>query len=140
MPTRVPSRVKKLRGTYRADRSSRNEPTPAASRVPPPPTGESAAFKRNWRELARQVDALSVFTETDYTAFRLLVRAVTLIDDLPPLAPPSAVARLVQNASGMLSRFGLDPASRGRVESVKPATGALDPDDEFAEPGLRVVK
>jgi hypothetical protein len=141
MPTRLPSNVKKLKGTFRADRSSRREPTPAASRVPAPPRGSSAAFRRNWRDLSAQVDSLGVFAESDLSAFRLLVTALTLVDEMPTNAPASAVSRILQSAMGLLSRFGLTPADRGRVENLRQNGGAgADPDSEFDQRGLHAVK
>lgn len=84
-------------------------------KVPEPPDDLDVGEQKLWRTLALQVEALGVYTSSDYTAFRLLVRMTALADAGPGEMAPSAYARIAQTAVGMLARFGLDPASRGRV-------------------------
>ncbi len=136
---RLPARVKELRGTLHPEREPKNPARSAGSRVPAPPRGMSEGMRRVWLELAQQVDALGVYTASDFTSFRLMVRSVCEADNIPDDAPHSARVRYIAAASAALQKFGLDPASRSRVESMKPAEGAADPDDEFAQ-GLRVVR
>jgi len=137
---RLPARVKELRGTLHPEREPKNPARPAGSRVPAPPRGLSAGMRQVWLELAREVDDLGVFTASDYTSFRLMVRSVFEADHIADDVPHSARVRYLAAASAALQRFGLDPASRSRVESQRPATRTENPDDEFAESGLRVVR
>ncbi|MGC3997492.1 MAG: hypothetical protein QM767_08350 [Anaeromyxobacter sp.] len=138
---RLPRRVKELRGTLHPEREPKNPATLPGCRVPAPPRGMSAAMRRVWRELAAQVDAIGCYGPSDYTSFRLLVHAVHTVDSLGDDVADSPRFRFMAAASAMLQRFGLDPASRSRVErSVPGSTAAVDPDDEFAQPGLRIVK
>lgn len=113
---RIPKSVKAARGTLKKAReTSPNAPDLPPGKVPAPPDDLGARERRVWRELAEQVELLGVYTASDYTAFKLLVRLTSIADEGPGDLAPSAYARIAQTAVGMLGRFGLDPASRGRV-------------------------
>lgn len=113
---RLPKSLKAQRGTLKKSReASPDAPDLPVGQVPAPPDDLGAREKRVWEELAAQVEALGVYTVSDYTAFKLLVRLTALADEGPGELAPSAYARIAQTAVGMLGRFGLDPASRGRV-------------------------
>jgi hypothetical protein len=133
---RIPASVKKARGTFKAARDAKRPPEPPASTIPAPPKSCSPTERRAWHELAAQVEASHVYSVSDYTSFRVLVRSVALLDDMPPDAAPTAAARMVQSVSTMLARFGLDPASRGKVERLVEKAP-----DELAEfgPELRAI-
>lgn len=128
---RLPRAIKAKRGTLKRSR----EASPAApdlppGRVPDPPDDLYPAERVLWRTLAEQVEAIGCYTASDYSAFRLLVRMVALVDAGPGEMAPSAYARIAQTAVGMLGRFGLDPASRGRVPRPEAEKSAAD--DEAA--------
>ena len=113
---RIPKGVKEKRGTLKKAReASPNAPDLPTGKVPDPPKGLDAGEQLVWRELAVQVEALGCYTASDYSAFKLLVRMYALTDAGPGDAAPSAYAKIAQTAVGLLARFGLDPASRGRV-------------------------
>lgn len=113
---RLPKSVKAARGTLKKAReTSPNAPDLPPGCVPDPPAELDAREAQVWRELKAQVELLGVYTGSDYTAFKLLVRLTALADSGPGDLAPSAYARIAQTAVGMLGRFGLDPASRGRV-------------------------
>jgi hypothetical protein len=86
-----------------------------------------------WRELARQVgpDGVGTYSPAFFSAFRLTVKTLALVDAAGPDMPPTALARLVQASSSMLGRLGLDPASVGKVS---PAPKKKEPSalDEFS--------
>jgi phage terminase small subunit len=104
---------------------------PGAS-VPSPPRNLDETQRRLWRELARAVEELGTFADSDLVAFRALVRAVGRAESLPLDAPPSAAARLEQVAASALAGFGLSPAARERLK-VRPLRPSPphDPLSEF---------
>jgi hypothetical protein len=91
-----------------------------------------------WAELAVQVEALGVYAPSDFTAFRLMVQVVTEARHPDPRDPATARVRLAQVAAGLLQRFGLDPASRGRVPSSRSEEAPADPTPLIGGP-LRVI-
>jgi hypothetical protein len=124
--------VKALRGTLRAHREPVNPVRPDPCAVPAPPADLTREQLRAWSELAPQVgpDGLRTYTASSFTAFRLLVKVIAMADNIPPDMPASAAVRLLQVASSLLGRFGLDPISAERVESA-PRDDADDPAAEF---------
>ena len=126
---RLPTAVKKARGTLQKCRTNKAEPKLDPSKVPPPPRGCGPVFRRKWRELARAVEALGVFTLADLPAFDLLVRMMTEVVTAPDDMPATARVRLMQATAGQLAAFGLSPASRGRVDRV--TAPAADPTLDF---------
>lgn len=84
----------------------------APTDVPPPPEGMSTEERETWLELAPQVSARGVYDPTLYTAFRMLVRAVSYALNLPADAPDTAEARAVQAAQAAMGRWGLSPKDR----------------------------
>lgn len=145
---RVPAAVKKLRGTQRKDRMKRGSKLVSPKLVPPPPRGLSKVEQRVWRELAPQVEHLGVFARSDFTAFRLLVETVAEMRS-PDFKKEKGTARvrMRQVASTLLQSFGLNPASRDRL-NVQPPARPLEPEDPEAPAappedtplfGLRVV-
>ena len=118
MPPRLSVATKLARGTYRRGREVPSTVTVAAGRPPPPPKAWSAREKEIWRQLAKAVgpSGTGVYSASFYWSFWLTVKTLILVDAAAPGDPPTATARLVQAASSMLSRLGLDPGSVGRVE------------------------
>lgn len=124
---RRPDSMKRLAGTCRPDRAAKPGPLGPCA-VPPPPKSCTATERRVWNELRPQVSELRVYTPACFTAMKLLVRSLALVEDGRDLAP-SGVARLVQSAAQQLAAFGLTPAAAGRV------AGAWTPEDDV-ERGL----
>ena len=89
-------------------------------RPPPPPASLDPAEKELWDELASMVEKAGTFQATDVLAFRLAVRAVHRSLMCPLDAPPSASARLAQDARVSLESFGLSPIGRQRVDAAPP--------------------
>lgn len=112
---RIPSSLKKARGTLRKNRERATGPEIDAATVPPPPRGLSRLQRAIWAELATQVEALGTYAPPFLTAFRLLVEAVAEARDFDPRDPPTARVRARQVASSLLAGFGLVPAARDRV-------------------------
>ena len=138
---RLPDSLKAARGTLRPCRTNPRAPKAEAGVPPRPPRHLPDAERAVWRELARQVgpEGVGTYSPAFFSAFRLTVRTLALVDAAGPDTPPTALSRLVQAASGMLGRLGLDPASVGRV-SRPPKTKAWSPMDEFSvdrNPGSR---
>ncbi len=105
---------KLLRGTYREDRD-RPGPAVKAAAVGPPPRKPTAREKAIWRALAPQVER--VFSESDRTAFELLVKLRAKLEDTR--LPAHAFSSLAKTVVGLLERFGCVPSARSRVEPVK---------------------
>lgn len=134
---RVPSAVKRLRGTWRADRANERAPRPVSIAVPAPPRELSAVERAVWKRLAREIPP-GVFTTADGTAFRALVRAVAMAENPPENMSESARINWSKHAQSMLGRFGLTPADREKVSAAASDAPDRDAEDEFT--GLRVVE
>lgn len=137
-PAPKPTWLKKISGTFRADRSAVNEPDPDLGEPPRPP-GLSPMARRAWKQCARQLAAMRVLTVADGAALELLAeayaewhaasrtirregatyRAITksgsVILPHPAVRQGADAWRRVQR---MLSEFGLTPAARSRVSAV----------------------
>lgn len=126
---RLPSKVKKLRGTLDKRSVHARAPLVSPKSVPKPPRGLTAVEVRVWKELAPQVEHLGVYAKSDMTAFRLLVQVVaqTRAKEFV-LEKGTARVRMLQVASSLLQSFGLSPASRDRV----PGQAVLPSGDESA--------
>jgi hypothetical protein len=72
-----------------------------------------------WRELAAQVEMLGVYSPAFYSSFALMVSTLTEAKYPDPREPATARVKLLTTASSLLQRFGLDPASVGRVSALK---------------------
>jgi hypothetical protein len=108
-----------LSGTFRRDRHATGDVPPALSPMapPPPPEGLSAAEREAWVELAAEVRAAQTYNASRLSAFRLAVKALALAYDPPPTAKPATVRGLLENASKLIGRFGLDAISTLQVEA-----------------------
>ena len=125
----LPAALHVARGSYRRDRHSGQAGLPA-DRVPRPPKGLSEAERAVWAELARQVNVLGTYSAATFTSFRLMVKVVAMVDTAAADMPATALVRLTQVASGLLGRFGLDPATAAKVPRLPQAS---DDDDELSE-------
>jgi len=108
-------------------------------RVPAPPRDLTPTERAVWRRLAVEL-APGIFTSSDVTSFRLLVRSVATAESPPAEMSDSARIHWARMAAAMLGRFGLDPASREKVSVAGEDAGEGDPTDEFTGGGLRVVR
>jgi len=145
-PPKVPTAIKRLRGTDRADRRAANEAQPARG-LPAAPDFLGAAAKKIWKRRGPGLAALGVLTEIDAHAFGRLCEAwaryekmLALIrqldaevNDLGEFAKyPSGVIqihaaaiardRAAEECYRLEQQFGLTPAARARinVESSAP--------------------
>jgi phage terminase small subunit len=71
-----------------------------------------------WNELKPQVDSLRIYTRSSETAFRSLVAAAAMTRHRADYSFREFLDAL-RITSSLLSRFGLDPASRSKVSVVE---------------------
>lgn len=129
---RKPSALKLIAGTDRADRRNGNEPEPLLLNDLEPPPHLSERSAAVWRELAPTLRRNQVLTEMDALALELLCDSVAdyrlaraergdslttysskgsqMLDQL--LVAQQACAK---RCEALMSKFGMDPASRSRV-------------------------
>ena len=139
MPAKVSNRLKDLRGTYRPDRQNVRAPIPKAG-LPPKPSHLTPDASQIWDEVTPQLEERRVVTHADQYALVLLCEAYAEYRQARAVLAQHGLTYETQNAGGatmMRSRpenaiaadswrrarmamaaFGLDPASRGRVETV----------------------
>lgn len=126
------------------------EPCP----VPSPPDDLTDAERRWWELLAPAVDEVGMFTAPDVHVFRLLVEKRALLQaaktgefveaaqdgGTKPVGVAGLVA-LTKSTHGLMVRFGLDPASRGKVLAVRAEESdeKRDDPDDMKPLALRVV-
>lgn len=146
MPT--PTRLKLLRGNP-GHRPIGDEPRPKV-KVPRCPPGLDAAAAAEWRRVGRELAKLSLVSEIDRaalagycTAWSDFKRAREHLQDdadfiqtsVKMTDSPSVWKRLSDDALKQIrqfcSEFGLSPAARVRLATVKPKQG--DDDDAFRD-------
>jgi len=130
----LPTSLKKLRGTFRPDRSNATEPN-VESGVPEPPDWLSADALAEWRRLAPQLAAAGLLTKLDRAALASYCSAwgdlceanrtlqqfgSTYITErgvivLHPML--KVVERSRQALRAFASEFGLTPSARTRVDA-----------------------
>lgn len=140
MPNRLPTEIKKQRGTLRQDRVNPNEPK-LPSVIPPTPVWLSEDGQKTFLELGVVLHDMSVLTNADALALELLCdsyseykaakqvinelgatdvqvtregNAKTVIRPEVQIANQSFV-RVFQ----LLKEFGLTPSSRAKVNSIE---------------------
>lgn len=140
----TPSHLKVVRGTKRADRGAKNEPTPDRAR-PSAPSDMSDRGREAWGYVVAVLDRMGVLTEADAMAVELMCEARAdwlsardeiiasggetytteggLIKAHPAVAMRNDAARRLQS---LLAEFGMTPSSRSKVN----ANG----EDEKADP------
>jgi P27 family predicted phage terminase small subunit len=146
---RVPTKLKIMRGTLKADRRNQHEAKPliVSPRCPPELQGEAL---KEWRRMAPKLTALGLLSEIDSAIFTAYcgawaryLEAQTLLREqglmakgargAPILNPLLAV---VESSAGQLRRLGcelgLSPASRSKVQAVPvaPITAASSEAEE----------
>lgn len=126
---RLPDKVKAFQGTQQKCRTNPDAPKVEPTKVPAPPKSLTKEQREVWLELAPQVEALGTYSPSYYTAYRLMVQSVAEALHPDPRDPATARVRLAQVAAGHLQRFGLDPASSGRVATLKRDEGEENSDE-----------
>ncbi len=137
---RLPTEIKRQRGTLRDDRTNPNEPqSPLA--IPPVPTWLSEEGQKSFVELSTLLHDMSVLTQADEVSLTLLCdaygdykQAKEVINTLGPtqdvtsreghtksiqrpevLIANQAFTRVFQ----LLKEFGLTPSSRAKVNAIE---------------------
>lgn len=141
---RKPTQLKKLAGNPGKRALPRDEPTPTV-RLPSPPRHLSGRARYEWRRLGAQLEQLGLMTTVDLRALELLCVSYDQmrtcqekVDELGmvvytpqgyPMTNPwfTNMAKLQAEVAKMLREFGLTPASRSRVQAVKPEAEEDDP-------------
>lgn len=133
----MPTAVKSMRGTVRADRVMRNEAQfPIPGRMPSPPEGLNDYGEALWRSLGKLLLDAGLLTQGDTIALEMLCLAYgrmkeanNRVDDEGMVlesdkgnfyqSPYLSIAnRAWEQVKGMLAEFGLTPAERTRVMAL----------------------
>ena len=139
MPNRVSNRVKNIRGTYRADRDKALDVIPEAG-APDKPSHLTPAASAVWDDIMLDLEKRRVVTRADQYSLVLVCEAYSEYLQAREVLAEKGLTYETTNAQGNvmvrkrpetslaadswrrakvgLANFGLDPASRGRVESV----------------------
>ena len=137
---RLPTELKKQRGTLRKDRVNENEPK-LPSVIPPIPTWLSEDGQKAFSELSNLLHDMSVLTQADELALTLLCdayseykRAKEVVNELGATMEvtsregntKSVIRPEVQIANQsfvrvfqLLKEFGLTPSSRAKVNAIE---------------------
>ena len=144
---RLPTELKKQRGTLRKDRMNENEPK-LPSIIPPIPTWLSEDGQKAFSELSTLLHDMSVLTQADELALTLLCdayseykRAKEVVNELGATMEvtsregnsKSVIRPEVQIANQsfvrvfqLLKEFGLTPSSRAKVNAIENASTTPD--------------
>lgn len=144
---RLPTELKKQRGTLRRDRMNENEPK-LPSVIPPIPTWLSEDGQKAFSELSNLLHDMSVLTQADELALTLLCdayseykRAKEVVNELGATMEvtsregnsKSVIRPEVQIANQsfvrvfqLLKEFGLTPSSRAKVNAIENASTTPD--------------
>lgn len=144
---RLPTELKKQRGTLRKDRMNDNEPK-LPSIIPPIPTWLSEDGQKAFSELSTLLHDMSVLTQADELALTLLCdayseykRAKEVVNELGATMEvtsregnsKSVIRPEVQIANQsfvrvfqLLKEFGLTPSSRAKVNAIENASSTPD--------------
>jgi P27 family predicted phage terminase small subunit len=147
-PAPKPTALRELAGTDRPDKLTPNEPKPKAKNTTPPVPGHlSAAAKKEWRRVAKELHGLGLLTSIDRTALAAYCETfVTWVEALAkcremglivkspngfPIQNPylSVASQAEKRMRGWLGEFGMTPSSRTRI-SVD-AQEEADPYESF---------
>lgn len=131
----TPSHLKVVRGTKRADRGAKNEPSPDRAR-PSAPAEMSDRAREAWGYVVGILDRMGVLTEADAMAVELMCEAradwlsardciteaggetyttdAGLIKAHPAVAMRNDAARRLQS---LMAEFGMTPSSRSKVNA-----------------------
>jgi P27 family predicted phage terminase small subunit len=144
---RLPTEVKKQRGTLRPDRQNANEPVLVPT-IPPIPTWLSEDGQKAFTDLSNLLYDMSVLTEADCLSLTLLCdsyseykKAKEVINELGATMEvtsregntKSVIRPEVQIANQsfvrvfqLLKEFGLTPSSRAKVNAIENASNTPD--------------
>ena len=144
---RLPTELKKQRGTLRKDRLNENEPK-LPSVIPPIPTWLSEDGQKAFSELSNLLHDMSVLTQADELALTLLCdayseykKAKEVVNELGSTMEvtsregntKSVIRPEVQIANQsfvrvfqLLKEFGLTPSSRAKVNAIENASSTPD--------------
>ena len=144
---RLPTEIKKQRGTLRKDRINDNEPK-LPSVIPPIPTWLSEDGQKAFSELSTLLHDMSVLTQADELALTLLCdayseykKAKEVVNELGSTMEvtsregntKSVIRPEVQIANQsfvrvfqLLKEFGLTPSSRAKVNAIENASTTPD--------------
>ena len=146
MPKRLPTELKKQRGTLRKDRMNPNEPV-LPSVIPPIPTWLSEDGQKAFAELSTLLHDMSVLTQADELALTLLCDAYSeykkakVVNELgstmevisregnskPTIRPEVQIAnQSFVRVFQLLKEFGLTPSSRAKVNAIENASTTPD--------------
>lgn len=135
-----PSSLKKLEGTYRADRANPSEPQPPVpDRAPYVPRHLNDDAKKEWRRIVKPLMDLGLYTELDYAALAMYcqaygtwVHAVHKTEERGEVLKSKETENYYQNPwfhvankawdqmRKILAEFGLTPSSRSRLNIAPP--------------------
>ena len=144
---RLPTELKKQRGTLRKDRLNENEPK-LPSVIPPIPTWLSEDGQKAFSELSTLLHDMSVLTQADELALTLLCDAYSeyknakeVVNQLgatveimsregnskPTIRPEVQIAnQAFVRVFQLLKEFGLTPSSRAKVNAIENASSTPD--------------
>ena len=140
MTKRLPTEIKKQRGTLRADRTNPNEPQ-LPSMIPPTPTWLNEQGQKAFVELSMLLHDMSVLTQADSMALELLCDAYSEYKLAKEVVNTLGATQDVVSREGhvksimrpevqianqsfvrvfqMLKEFGLTPSSRAKVNAIE---------------------
>jgi P27 family predicted phage terminase small subunit len=146
----LPTAIKKLAGTYRADRANPNEPESIVlEKLPRCPAHLKGQTKEIWKRTGQRLITMRVLTEADLDAFedycRIRSQWQKAMDALEEygLFVKGREGQLQRNPAQMIvntllphvvayqGKFGLTPSDRSRVSAVVQPVEELDPFDEY---------
>lgn len=92
-----------------------------ATRPPKPPRGVTGAERQAWVELAAQVWKARTYDPTRFSAFRLTAKALAAVYGASSDLKATSMRSLIETASRMISRFGLDPIGVQQADAAPAA-------------------
>ena len=144
---RLPTELKKQRGTLRKDRLNENEPK-LPSVIPPIPTWLSEDGQKAFSELSNLLHDMSVLTQADELALTLLCDAYSEYKNAKEVVNQLGATMEVTSREGnsksvirpevqianqsfvrvfqLLKEFGLTPSSRAKVNAIENSTNTPD--------------
>jgi len=136
---RTPTKLKLVRGTYRKDRATPNEPEPEMG-IPAYARGLSEKSKIHWDEVGEELNKMRILTTADRWLLRLLSDKLVDYDegleslkknpkiiagnnkDGSPILITNPYVKIVRDSWNQiltaLREFGLTPSSRTHISSI----------------------
>lgn len=133
-PTPLPSKLKALRGTYRADRAAPNEPEPEPAK-PSPPHWLSKYARSEWRYIVPKLDELGLLAKIDRAELAAYCEAFANFREATEALQVEGNRRVIQTSNGnyiqnpwvsiqnkaaesmhrYAQQFGMSPSARTRI-------------------------